>query len=104
MPRSRLVTVVGLTCLLGGCASDPVGGRPVPTSQPTDAANQASDGCPTVRATPGHAVSVDYVDFVQGNGEQYLVADMLGVPPPPVTDADVGTMQFQVRCSLSELN
>ncbi len=57
-----------------------------------------------MEATPGHAVSVDYVDFVEANGIQYIAADNLGLSPVTVAAADIGEVQFRVRWSLSELN
>jgi hypothetical protein len=54
--------------------------------------------------TPGQAVSVTYVDFLQANGIQCLPAESLGQPEQRVVASEVGEVQFVVRCSMSELN
>ncbi len=98
------VLVMGLTCLVGGCGVENGGGGGVPTHGSTDAGAGSSNGCPSVSVTPGHGVAVDYVDFVEANGMQYVVPENLGVAPVPVRAADIGAVQFVVRCALSELN
>ena len=99
---SRVVLVVAALTLLGGCgATNGVGGAVV-TQRPTVAATVDAAGCPDVSETQGSSVAVDYVDFVQANGRQY-VAD-LGGARLSVGEAEVGAVQLRVRCSLSELN
>ena len=103
MARTSCFVLVGAAmALLGGCgATNGVGGVIV-TQRPTAAATADASGCPDVSETPGSAVAVDYVDFVQANGRQY-VAD-LGGARLTVGAGGVGAVQFLVRCSLSELN
>lgn len=105
MPRFTLAVVsVGAVFLVGGCGSDPGAGGDVPTGQPAATATSASEDCPAVSSRPGEMVSVDYADFVQANGIQYLVAESLGGTSAPVTAAQVGPVQFRVRRSFSDLN
>jgi hypothetical protein len=44
---------------------------------------------------------VDYVDFLQANGRNYI-AGLTRVPP--ITSTDLGAHVLTVRCSFSELN
>ncbi len=98
-----VVLSVGAVFLVGGCGSNPAAGGDTPTGQPAATATAGSEDCPDVRSRPGEVVSVDYADFVQANGIQYLVAESLGGTSAPVA-ALVGPVQFRVRCSFSELN
>jgi hypothetical protein len=82
----------------------PTGGEPRPYGSAASNSVDSNRWSPRIEPTPGHAVSVDYVDFVQANGIQYLAADNLGLSPVTVAAADVGPVQFRVRCALSELN
>ena len=113
MPSSTLVVLaIGAMSLLGGCGSPNGAGETVSTQTPagtrtpagtsTTVSTTVSPGCPDVSETQGSAVAVTYVDFVQANGRQY-VAD-LGGARLTVGAADLGAVQFLVRCSLSELN
>lgn len=98
-----------VTVLLLGCSAVVAGcGGPGPVdvvASPGTAATSpgpSADGCPTDPGNGNSAVMVDYVDFVQANGQQY-VAD-LGGHHVELAAADIGRVQFYVRCSLSEPN
>lgn len=98
---SLVVLAIGAMSLLAGCGS-PNGAGETPSGTWATVSTTVSLGCPDVSEAPGGAVAVDYVDFVQANGRQY-VAD-LGGARLTVGAADLGAVQFLVRCSLSELN
>lgn len=90
-----------------GCASErPVAvPTPRPASTPSPSAGLArpmSADCPKLSAARGLSfAAVDYVDFLQANGRNYI-AGLHRVPP--VTGADIGARVLWVRCSFSKLN
>ena len=97
MRTVRMLVVVSLVGL-GACGT---AGGPGPSGAPT-----TIDGCPPIPSSTMFA-AVDYVDFVQWGGVQYLAdvanaADAAG--PMTAEAADVGPEQFRVSCSYSELN
>jgi hypothetical protein len=96
MRRVRMLVVVSLVGL-GACGST---GGPGSSGAPT-----TIDGCPPIPSGTMFA-AVDYVDFVQWGGVQYLAdtADTADVGPMTVGVRDVGPEQFRVSCSYSELN
>jgi len=101
--KSLTVLLVGATSLLGACGTSNGPGGPDVGRGPTGTATTSpSDGCPSVTATSGRAVMVDYVDFVRANGVEYVAR--LGEEEAGVGPADIGAVQFHVRCSFSELN
>ncbi len=60
-----------------------------------------SADCPKLSARGRSITHLDYVDFVQANGRNY-VADLDRVPP--ITGVEIGTRVLWVRCSFSKLN
>jgi hypothetical protein len=60
-----------------------------------------SADCPKLSARGRSVTHLDYVDFVQANGRNY-VADLYRVPP--ITGAEIGDRVLLVRCSFSKLN
>jgi len=97
-----VMVVVGATSLLGACGSNGVGRADVSRGPSGTATTTPSDGCPVVTPTPGHAVTVDYVDFVRTNGVEYVAR--LGEEGVAVGPSDIGEVHLTVRCSFSELN
>jgi hypothetical protein len=73
---------------------------PTPTSPPT----QPNAGCPKTKPTT-NVTMIDWVDFVQLNGRQFLSASMLPSKPArhAATSADLGPEVTQVTCSISDL-
>ena len=107
LSRTRLLVLVlalGVPLTLGACAPAPAGDQGVAPSGPsvTDASVTATDGCPVLETASGLRGAVDYADVVRFGGQQYLSHQ------PAVTataaPAEVGAVQFRVRCSFGELN
>lgn len=76
-------------------AASPAGstGRPEP----------AGGGCPPALSPPGGGkAAVDYVDFLQANGRNYI-ADLAGTRLN-VSLSDLGPVVLQVRCSFAAAN
>src|SRR3954451_19272102 len=98
----RVVPAVALL-LLTGCAGGVQEAR-TPAPQPsstTPVQRVDAESCPKVASGGGYA-AVDYVDFVQALGSNY-VAD-LGSHIVRATRADLGQVVLQSRCSFSALN
>lgn len=94
----RLSTLVAVTAIslvgLAGCGTTGVGG--------SGGASTTLGGCPPIpEDADAPMAAVDYIDFVQWRGIQYIAA-----PSGQLTAGagDVGAEQFRVTCSYSELN
>ncbi|MEY2431804.1 MAG: hypothetical protein QOC92_1529 [Acidimicrobiaceae bacterium] len=103
---AALITTVALATA-SGCAGDesPLampGPHATPTSLRASSVSAPAAGCPPV-ITPkgGGFASVDYVDFVQSYGRNYITG-LIRVPP--IANSDLGPRVLTVRCSFSELN
>jgi len=60
-------------------------------------------GCPPAHAPPGGGqAAVDYVDFLQANGRNYI-ADLAG-NRVRISPSDLGPVALQVRCSYAAVN
>ncbi len=109
MTRAVAAAVVGAAVVLSGCAQ-PVGptGAPAPKAAGSTAARtpigsgSLLSDCPAVhRPAAGGAVMVDYVDFFQMGGQQYISGLGAGTI---VASTKIGPEMFQVRCSFRQLN
>jgi hypothetical protein len=102
---SVVVAAAGAMALVVGCAGDerPVALRhPATTTPDSSAGTTAVDDCPSTLAGKGGGyAAVDYVDFVQANGHNYIA----GLHPvAPIRASDLGSRVLTVRCSFSQLN
>ncbi len=91
LARDPKTPSLALDCARAPATADPA--SPEPTFAPD---------CPVLSSTkPGSFAAVDYVDFVNANGQQYV-----SVPgqAPQVTSTDQGALQLRVRCTFSLLN
>lgn len=98
--------------LVSGCAAQLQPGAATPPASPRSTSPPPGFGkgttqaqCPPIAPGAGYA-DVDYIDFVQANGTQYM-ADLRGTVkggPVGVSPADIGAEQFKVKCSFSQLN
>lgn len=104
--RSAIAIVLAAGAMVAGCgvsqtrAEPPEHARPrttVPTTPP--ASPPTRPDCPPI-ASGAPIADVDYVDFVQFRGTEY-VADL---GHAVVSPARLGAEQFRVRCSFSRLN
>src|SRR3954464_12686155 len=98
----RVIAAVGLL-FLTACSGAGHEAR-TPAAQPRSTApvqRVYADSCPEVPAGNGYA-AVDYVDFVQAFGHNY-VAD-LGGDSVRATRADLAQVVLHSRCSFSALN
>ena len=100
-----LAAVAGCTGSSGGPAgaSPSAPGSPIARGAPGPFAH-----CPIVDSVDGTYAAVDYVDFVQAFGRQYLDSrvptDISGSLRPGATRADLGRVVLRSRCSFSEFN
>jgi hypothetical protein len=85
--------LVGAVACSGGSAGHARPAQPPATGAPAD--------CPPT--TGRGQAAVDYVDFVQVSGRQYI-ANLGGRQVPPVKRQDLGRVVTRSRCSLSALN
>ena len=95
---NRVRTALGLAALVlvAGCTGD--SSRPAPERLPA----QLGD-CPTPDpAAPHYTAAVDYVDFIQAFGEQYVAG--LASRPIAVAPANRGHVVLRSRCAYSALN
>lgn len=110
---ARAGGVVALLALTAGCAgSRPVaspvstGARPAPVAvSPADSTRfpDPAGGCTPGLSPPGGGrAAVDYVDFLQANGRQY-VAGLAGTRLT-ISPSDLGPPVLQVRCSVAAAN
>jgi hypothetical protein len=104
-PTATALILAGAMTFAAGCTGH--GSLSSPPPSPSTTAPQASGGqaradCPpTSRPKGGGFATIDYVDFVQANGRNYI-ADLH--PVPAITRADLGPRVLTVRCSFSQLN
>ena len=112
MPRRSAPHVLAALALLmtvaaSGCAADRAGSGQAGTSNPRAASGAPASGAPTTSSargcppTSGWGVSIEYVDFVQVEGRQYI-AGLTSVATP--SRADLGQVVIRVRCSFRQLN
>jgi hypothetical protein len=79
-------------------AADPAGASQSARAQP-----ELARGCPDPQSPPGGGrAAVDYVDFLQANGRNYI-AD-LGGNRLTIRPTDLGRVALQVRCSYAAVN
>ena len=105
MKRLSIVALVGLPIVFTAACAGPshlfvADNAPGPSVGPTHSSAPAS-ACETPRHG-NSAVMVDWVDFVQLSGTQYIAG--LDGQVPPVASAQLGTVVGRVRCQLSVLN
>lgn len=106
MKRLSIVALVGLPLLLTVACASPshlvgVANAPGSSVDPTDSSAPAS-ACENTNRHHGNAVvMVDWVDFVQLSGTQYIAG--LDGQVPPVASAQLGAVVGRVRCQLSAL-
>lgn len=113
---SRIGAAAALLCLavVAGCGDRPVtAGAPSPSAPQSGAPQRTTtahtpastptktkaptDGCPVPKPVPpGTYAAVDYIDFVDANGDQYLGGVSKGL-----SAANRGALQLTVRCSMS---
>lgn len=98
--RLGVGAVVALGGLLARCGTS----HPLAVSAGVAAGAHASSGCPSLARHSDSGVAVDYADFIEAQGRQFVSARDLLVPQPRVGADDVGILQFRVDCSLSRLN
>jgi hypothetical protein len=92
-----LLAAGAASAVLSGC-----GGSSAPAPGAASPAAPATADCPKVAGGDnGAAAIVDYVDFVQAFGRQY-VAGLRGTGP--ATKADLGRVVLRSRCSFSAFN
>jgi len=104
----RLVAVVpaaAVAVALAGCSASPSFSGPQPAApQPTG----TQESCPDVTGVEGSFAAIDYVDFIQAFGRQYVVStnptDTSGSFDPKATRADLGRVVLRSKCSFSALN
>jgi hypothetical protein len=87
-----------------GCSGSPSYSGPNPPSAP----RSSVESCPDVTGVDGSFAAVDYVDFVQAFGRQYIVSTIptsnSGSFSPKVTRADLGRVVLRSKCAFSALN
>lgn len=100
-----------LVMLLAGCSSGRTVARPTSTATPADSPSTSptvlaqptlTPGCPPPKAQPGGGyAAVDYVDFLQANGRNYISGL---VQTPSITNAQLGRAVLKVRCSYAAVS
>ncbi len=104
MPKlGHAALLLSVSLMLTGCSTSTHSANNT-TAPAVAPAPRPSTGCPSPTTTAGRGAAVDYVDFIQANGLSYVVPENLGLPPVKVPAADIGDVQFLVRCALSPLN
>jgi hypothetical protein len=109
----RVTGVLILLASIAGCSGSRPAAAPVSTGtgaapaqvSPADSTRPAelARGCPPALSPPGGGMAaVDYVDFLQANGRQYISG--LGRKGPSISPAELGPVVLQVRCSYSAAN
>lgn len=105
MRGARMAVLLLLVVGVAGCAAQPPAARPrlvAATPGPSaTAARPVGADCPKVSRTDRSMVTIDYVDFLQAGGRNYI-ADLHRVPP--INQADLGARLLTVRCSYAKLN
>ena len=102
MAAVLLATTVGCSGSRG--TELPHGQATAPETQPTGAA----ESCPDVTGVDGSYAAIDYVDFIQAFGRQYVVStnatNISGSFDPKPTRRDLGRVVLRSTCSFSALN
>ena len=106
MKRLSIVVLVGLPLLLTVACASPsqlvgLAGAPSSTAGPTHSWAPTSACANTNRVHGNEVVMVDWIDFVQLSGKQYIAG--LDGQVPPVSSAQLGAVVGRVRCQLSAL-
>lgn len=97
MNRTGTAVAIAALALTMGCSGSSAG----PTAGTTPSAPPSTaNGCPPVHGN-GFA-AIDYVDFIQAFGQQYVAG--LGTQPVRVSRSDRGQTVLHSRCSFSALN
>lgn len=104
-PSLRYAALVSCACLaLGACTSSPPS-RAIGASAARRAPSQnaaAGAACPAGRVLPhGGVVYIEWVDFLQFDGRQY-VAEL--VPAVTIRPSRLGPVVTHIRCSLAALD
>ncbi len=103
---SAVVILLASGALVAGCAVGQSSAEPPEHASPRTSTPTTAPASPSIRAdcppiaSGAPVADVDYVDFLQARGAQY-VADL---GPPVFTPANLGAAQLRVRCSFSRLN
>jgi hypothetical protein len=96
------------TALLAGCSGSSPSASGPPASSPPTSPSAAAEDCPDVTGADGYAAAIDYVDFVQAFGRQYVVStnstNTSGRFEPELTRKDLGRVVLRSKCSFSALN
>jgi hypothetical protein len=104
MKRLSIVALVGLPLLFTVACASPshlVGVANAPGSS-VDSSSAPASACENTNRNHGNAVvMVDWVDFLQLSGTQYIAG--LDGQVPPVVSAQLGAVVGRVRCQLSAL-
>ena len=113
MRRAGTATAVALLAAVVGCTGSS-GGASGPSGSATSPPPVARGGpgplehCPDVTGAAGSYAAVDYVDFVQALGRQYVAAPYVSGAVGPftaqATRADLGRIVLRSKCSFSALN
>ena len=100
MNRARKTFAAASVALATACSGGS-GEVTVQTAPPVH--HPAHEDCPSLPPADGHSgVAVDYVDFVQALGQNYVAG--LGAGPTTVKPSELGRVVLRSRCSFSELN
>ncbi len=99
----RLVLAVAGCGLVTACTagSTPVA-EPPGTTPPAQRTSEPAAGCPEAKGSGSGMAMIDYVDFVQAFGRQYVAG--LVRHPPPISRSDLGEVVLHSRCSFSAFN
>jgi len=100
----RLVAAGSTMVLVAACGSGPPAG--VTRTSPAAAATSTSlpghaSACQTTTGGGSSRVMVDWIDFVQLHGVQFIAG--MNAQVPPVSVGELGTVVGRVRCELSVL-
>lgn len=102
MKRAIIAAVIGLASLsTAGCGTVGPGVSGPEPSTPRSADPQPGSACLTTSETGDSRVMVDWVDFVQVDGTQYLAG--LDGMLPPVPPEQLGPVVGRVKCQLNVL-
>lgn len=89
--------------ILAACSEDAHVARTSPSPRGSiETQPSTAESCPKVAGGQGYA-AVDYVDFIQAFGHQYL-ADFAGRVIPAPARSDLGAVVLRSRCSFAALN
>src|SRR3954453_16173319 len=91
-----------------GCSGSSSGPGAISESAPPMTPTTTAESCPDVTGGGGSYAAVDYVDFIQALGRQYVASTFpsanSGSFKPKATRADLGRVVLRSKCSFSALN